>query len=171
MYNNKEMKSVKRFNKYLAAIIFLIFVFASYFLIHASTKKTLLLKCFGNAVTIRHDSNLIESKLTITSGIFLYSNGEGILTQIGTIDVGETKYKIDRTHSIIYSDSDGDGVYTMEIQNMIKRAADNFPDNITVPYNLLRNSSVPLYVSITKPNEGLYLFKESDTPLFLCKQS
>lgn len=157
-------------NKFLAAITVLFSVFSLYFLVDASTKKTLLLKCYGNAVTIRHDSNLTESKLTITSGIFLYSNGLGILTQIGNIEIGETKYRIDRTHTINYSDIDGDGAYTMEIQNMIKRAADNLPDNITVPYNLLRNSSVPLYVNITKPNDGLYLFKEADIPLFLCKK-
>jgi hypothetical protein len=171
MYNNKEMKSGKGISKSLITISLLISLFSFYFLVHAFTKKTLLLKCYGDAVTIRHDRSLTESKLTVISGVFLYSNGEGILTQTGSIEVGKVKYRIDRTHTINYSDSDGDGVYTMEIRNMIKRASDNFPENITVPYNLLDDSSAPVYVHITNPSNGLYLFKESDTPLFLCKKS
>lgn len=58
----------------------------------------------------------------------------------------------------------------MNLGNMTKRAADNLPGNISVPYDLLHDKSGPLYINITKPNNGLYLFKESNVPLFLCKK-
>lgn len=170
MHNNKEIISRRNLKNYLIGIALLLLVFSFYTLIDFSTKKTLLLKCYGNALTVRHDANLTESKVTLSTGIFLYSNGEGLLTQIGNIEIGKTKYSIDRTHSIHYSDSDGDGVYTMEIRNMLKRASDNLLENIATPYNLLRKNSLPLYVNITKLDNDLFLFKESDIPLFICKK-
>lgn len=170
MYNHKETILRAHMKKYLIASVSIIFVISAYFLIHSFTKKTLLLKCYGNALTVRYDSQQTEIKVTTTSSIFLYSDGKGIFTQIGNVEVGKAKYVIDRTHSVNYSDSDGDGVYSLELKNTVKRTTDNFPDNVPVPYNTLRNSSVPLYISITKPDNDLYLFKESNTPWFFCKR-
>lgn len=170
-YNKKINKGISKMTYLFAIVLLIVFSAASLvFINNKSIHKHLLLKCYGNALTIREDSNETESKINTTSSIFLYSNGEGIFTQVGRLIVKNRTYAIDRVHKIDYSDSDNDGVYTMKMHNMVKRAGDNLPENIPVPYNLLHESPPLLYVNITEVGANLYLFKESHVPLFLCKK-
>ncbi|MBE3211142.1 hypothetical protein IM288_22080, partial [Enterobacter cloacae complex sp. P32C] len=111
-------------NKYIITTLFVLFILLNLFIVHSNNKKKLVLKCYGHALTVRKDSNDKESKLNVLSSFFLYSNGEGILTQIGNLDVNSKKYHIDRAHKIHFSDDDNDGVYTMETHSMMKRAYD-----------------------------------------------
>ncbi|HCR1077191.1 TPA: hypothetical protein OMU12_004623 [Enterobacter cloacae] len=122
-------------------------------------------------MTVRKDSNEKESKLNVLSSVFLYSNGEGILTQIGNLDVNSKKYHIDRAHKIHFSDDDNDGVYTMETHSMMKRAYDTLPDDLMTPYILLKDKSGHLYINIKRIDDDLYFFNESNRPLFLCKKT
>lgn len=156
--------------KKLIVLLIAIILLSSFFIVISNKEKKLLLKCYGNASTLREDGNHIESKLNIRTSIFLYNNGQGILAQVGSLNINNNNYIIDRTHKIYYSDDDNDGIYTMEINNLIKREGDTLTDDISIPYNLLGEKSAHLYVSITKPVDGLYLFKESNIPLFLCKK-
>lgn len=156
--------------KSLFVFLIVILLLSSLFIALSNNSKKQLLKCYGNASTLREDENHIESKLNIRTSIFLYNNGEGILAQIGSLNINNTNYIIDRTHKIYYSDNDNDGLYTMETSNMIKRARDNLPEDISTPYILLGEKSTHLYVNVTKLVDGLYLFKESNIPLLLCKK-
>lgn len=155
---------------YFAMTVTIIFLL-TFFLIPKRNEKKLLLKCHGHSLTVRKSDSISESRLTSLTTIYLYSNGEGVLTQIGNLNLNGKNYIIDRVHTINYSANSNDDVYTMDIHSMVKRDDDDFPNTIPAPYNFLGQKPTHLYVNITKAGENLYLFKESNLPIFLCKNT
>jgi len=110
--------------------------------------------------------NGIKIKGEVLQVFRISSEKDGMLSQVGVLDVNDKQYAVNRTTSLRFLEKDSDGYLRTERLAIVKNDNDDLPDAIT---DLLMSKQKMFYYKVIHIDDNVYGIRDLRRTLMVCR--
>ncbi|MEB7543303.1 hypothetical protein [Enterobacter huaxiensis] len=110
--------------------------------------------------------NGIKIKGEVLQVFRISSEKDGMLSQVGVLDVNDKQYTVNRTTSLRFLEKDSDGYLRTERLAIVKNDNDDLPDAIT---DLLMSKQKMFYYKVIHIDDNVYSIRDLRRTLMVCR--